>query len=56
MKVPALVEKGLPLDDLLPDRWAWANPKKVLLNRDIENRQARKRKARKRIKRRTVYA
>lgn len=56
VKVPALVEKGLPLDELLPDRWALANPKKVLLNRDIENRQARQRKARKRIKRRTVYA
>ena len=43
--------KGTTLDDLLPDRWALANPKKALLNRDIENPQAHER-----IKRRTVSA
>ena len=55
-RVPVLVDQGHPLDDLLPDRWASANPGKVLLNRDLENHQASERKARKRIARRTVSA
>ena len=36
-KVPALMAEGKPLDELLPDQWALANPDKVLLNRDHEN-------------------
>jgi transposase len=55
-RVPVLVDRGLPLDELLPDRWALANPDKVLLNRDLENQKARQRKAKKRIKRRAALA
>ena len=36
--------EGKPLDGLLPDQWALANPDKVLLNRDHENHQAQERK------------
>jgi hypothetical protein len=36
-RVKVLVNKGQPLDELLPDRWASANPGKVFLNRDLEN-------------------
>ena len=42
-----LMAEGEPLDGLLPDQWALANPDKVLLNRDHENRQAQERKSKK---------
>ena len=50
--------EGKPLDGLLPDQWALANPDKVLLNSDHENRQAQERKNKKRTARRiaTVYS
>ena len=53
-KVPVLMAEGKPLDELLPDQWALANPDKVLLNRDHENRQAQERKNKKRMARRTA--
>jgi hypothetical protein len=49
-----LMAEGEPLDGLLPDQWALANPDKVLLNRDHENRQAQERKNKKRTARRTM--
>ena len=55
-KVPVLMAEGKPLDELLPDQWALANPDKVLLNRDHENRQAQERKNKKRMARRTATA
>ena len=55
-KVPVLMAEGKPLDELLPDQWALANPDKVILNRDHENRQAQERKNKKRMARRTATA
>jgi hypothetical protein len=51
-KITGLVAEGKPLDELLPEHWAKANPKRVQLNRIEENRQAQIRKDRKRNTRR----
>ena len=51
-----LMAEGEPLDGLLHDQWALANPEKVLLNRDHENRQAQERKNKKRMAHQTATA
>ena len=39
-KVPVLIAEGKPLDGLLPNQWALANPDKVVWSHEHENRQA----------------